>query len=62
MKTEFTVDVPTIGKVDVCRQDEGMTDPFWDLFDSETDECLNEGTPFWTKPTVEEVFDFFRCL
>jgi len=64
MKTEFTVDVPSIGKVDVVRQDngegeDGKTEYFWDLFDSDGS-CLNEGACFWTKPTKKEVLDFFK--
>jgi hypothetical protein len=59
MKTEFTVDVPTIGKVDVVVQGEGE-DTFWDLFEADTGNCLNEGQPLWTKPTDEDVLDFFR--
>ena len=63
-KTEFTVDVPGVGKVDVVRQDDGDDDNgkpqyFWDLFD-QAGSCLNEGSCFWTKPTKKEVVDFFK--
>jgi hypothetical protein len=57
-RTEFTVDVPGIGMVDVVAQDTNG-DMFWDLF-GEDGTCLNEGTPLWTLPTQEEVLDFFR--
>lgn len=63
MKTEFTVDVPTIGKIDVVAQmGEGTTNgvpEFWDLFD-EQGTCLNEGSPLWSKPSRKDVLDFFR--
>lgn len=58
--TEFTVDVPGIGKVDVVRQmEEGTDEPFWDLFD-QAGCCLNEGNIFWTKPTKNNVLTFFE--
>ena len=61
MKTEFTINVPRVGNVDVVRQLEDKTnEPFWDLFDCDGN-CLNEGDPFWTKPTRKDVFDFFKA-
>ncbi len=64
MTTEFTVEVPGVGKVDVDRQSDGQDANgneqfFWDLFD-EAGSCLNEGNPFWTKPTENEVLTFFK--
>lgn len=59
MATEFTVEVPGVGKVDVDKQDDGGGEFFWDLF-GEDGFCLNEGNPFWKKPTKQEVLDFFK--
>ncbi len=56
MTTEFSVEVPNVGKVDVDRQNDGQDD-FWDLFDSDGF-CLNEGNAFYTLPTKQEVIDF----
>ena len=56
MTTEFSVEVPNVGKVDVDRQNDGQDD-FWDLFDQDGF-CLNEGNPFFTLPTEKEVIDF----
>jgi hypothetical protein len=65
MKTEFTINVPGIGDVDVVRQsysDEASgRESFWDLFDA-TGTCLNEGDPFWKKPTRKEVAEFCSLL
>ena len=58
--TEFTIEVPHLGKVDVVRQgdpDNPADDIFWDLF-ADDGSCLNEGFPFWTKPTEKEVLTF----
>ena len=63
MKTEFTVNVPTIGKVDVVAQlGEGNTNgvpEFWDLFD-DVGTCLNEGATLWSKPSRKDVLYFFK--
>lgn len=63
-KTEFTIEVPGVGKVDVVRQDNGLGDDgkqeyFWDFFDH-SGTCLNEGNAFWSKPTKKEVLTFFK--
>jgi hypothetical protein len=63
MKTEFIVDVPTIGKISVVAQygtgqSNGVPE-FWDLFD-ESGCCLNEGCPLWKKPTKKDVLNFFK--
>lgn len=55
--TEFTVNVPDFGDVDVVRQDDD--DTYWDLFDSDG-ECLNYGQPFWTLPTESQVIDYIN--
>lgn len=65
-KTEFTVDVPEVGKVDLVRYydgDDGEGNPqfFWDLYD-QNGTCLNEGTAFWAKPTKTEILNFFNPL
>ena len=54
--TEFSVETPEYGKVDVDRQFDGQDD-FWDLFDVDGF-CINEGNPFFTKPTEEQVLEF----
>ena len=63
MKTEFTVEVPGVGKVDVVRQENGIGEDekmeyFWDFFDHRGT-CLNEGNAFWSKPTKKDVLTFF---
>lgn len=55
---EFGVQTPDIGEVDVVKQFDGES-YFWDLFNDAGD-CLNEGNPFWTKPTKKEVLDFLK--
>ena len=64
MKPEFSVKVIGVGKVSVDRQDDGIGEDgkpqyFWDLF-GEDGFCLNEGCPFWEKPTKQDVLDFFK--
>jgi len=64
MFTEYTVDVHGVGKVDVVRQDDGLDNDqvaqyFWDLF-HEDGSCLNEGVPFWSRPTKKEVLTFLK--
>lgn len=54
MRTTKTVYVGNFGMVDIDYQEDGE---FWDLFDSNGG-CLNEGNPFWTEPTDEEVNHF----
>jgi hypothetical protein len=44
------------GDVNVVEQN-GAGDRFWDLFAS-SGECLNEGNPFWRKPTRREVEEY----
>jgi hypothetical protein len=63
MKTEFTLEIPGVGKVDVVRQENGIGDDgkkeyFWDFFDRRGS-CLNEGSPLWSKPTKKDVLTFF---
>lgn len=58
MQHEFSVDVPGVGKVDVERQNDGQDD-FWDLF-ADDGSCLNEGNPFWSLPTADEVIKFVQ--
>jgi hypothetical protein len=33
---------------------------FFDIFDHDSGECLNEGNPFETVPTPEELTDYLR--
>lgn len=56
MKTAATYHVPGFGDVDVVEQNDAG-ERFWDLFGS-AGECLNEGHPFWTKPTRRAVEQF----
>lgn len=56
MKTAATYHVPGFGDVDVVEQSDAG-ERFWDLFGS-ADECLNEGHPFWGKPTRRAVEQF----
>jgi hypothetical protein len=48
--------VPGFGTVDIVEQKDAG-DRFWDLFGA-SGECLNEGNPFWRKPTRSEVEEF----
>jgi hypothetical protein len=56
MITVASYHVPGFGRVDVVEQNDG-DDLFWELFAS-SGECLNEGDPFWGKPTRREVEEF----
>lgn len=56
MKTVAHYRVRGFGQVDVIEQNDAG-DRFWDLFGS-SGECLNEGSPFWEKPTRREVEEF----
>jgi hypothetical protein len=58
MKTVTSYNVPRFGLVDVVEQVDG-DDLFYDLFDP-SGTCLNEGCPFWTKPTFREVRKFLE--
>lgn len=56
MITVTTHHVPGFGRIDVVEQNDAGG-RFWDLFGS-SGECLNEGSPFWEKPTRREVEEF----
>lgn len=56
MITVASYHVPGFGPVDIVEQKDAG-DCFWDLF-AASGECLNEGNPFWTKPTRSELEEF----
>ncbi len=56
MKTIAAYHVLGFDQVDLVEQNDAGG-RFWDLFGS-SGECLNEGSPFWEKPTRREVEEF----
>jgi|TARA_R100000656_G_scaffold76168_1_gene56307 hypothetical protein len=45
--------------LDECLDDDGKVD-FYDIFDDSTGECINQGNPFFSKPSKQNITKYLN--